>query len=147
MFKHILMPIDGTPFSDRAIEAGVRLAKTLDAQITGFIAEPEFRLPTQSEVVNRNFVSLTEHAERARSHAQAVLQRIGERAGAEGVPFDAVYVESNHPADAIVNAAEKHHCDLIVMASHTRRGLDKLLNGSATEAVMNHTRIPVLVLH
>ena len=147
MFKHILIPIDGSEFSDRAIDAGVRFAKTVNAQITGFIAEPAFRLPTPSEIVNRTFVSMSAHSERAQSHATNVLKRIGERAAAEGVPFDADFAENNDAVDAIVSAAEKHHCDLIVMASHGRRGLDKLLHGSAAEGVLTHTSIPVLVLH
>ena len=147
MFKHILIPIDGTAFSDRAIDAGVRFAKAMNAQITGFIAEPEFRLPTHNEMVTRTYVTMSGHSERARRHAEQVLQRIGARAGTERVPFDADFVESDDPVDAIVNAAEKHHCDLIVMASHGRRGLDKLLHGSAAEGVLHHTRIPVLVLH
>lgn len=147
MFKHILIPIDGTEFSDRAIDAGVRFAKTVNAHITGFIAEPEFRLPTHNEIVTRTFVSMSAHSERAQSHAISVLKRIGDRAAAEGVPFDVDFVESNNAVDAIVGAAEKHHCDLIVMASHGRRGLDRLLHGSAAEGVLSHTRIPVLVLH
>ncbi len=147
MFKHILIPIDGTEFSDRAIDAGVRFAKTVNAHITGFIAEPEFRLPTQIELVNRTFVSMSAHSERAQSHAISVLKRMGDRAAAEGVPFDADFVESDNAVDAIVGAAEKHHCDLIVMASHGRRGLDRLLHGSAAAGVLSHTRIPVLVLH
>lgn len=147
MFKHILIPVDGSEFSDRAIDAGVRFAKTVNAHITGFIAEPEFRLPSQSQIVNRTFVSMSAHSERAQSHAQSVLKRIGDRAAAEGVPFDADFVECNDAVDAIVSAAEKHHCDLIVMASHGRRGLDKLLHGSAAQGVLSHTSIPVLVLH
>ncbi len=147
MFKHILIPLDGTAFSNRAIEAGVRFAKSMDAQVTGFIAEPEFRLPTHSEMVNRTFISMSDHSERARSHAHTVLQRVSDCACAEGVPFDTDFVESNDPVDAIVHAAKKHHCDLIVMASHGRRGFDKFLHGSAAEGVLSHTRIPVLVLH
>ena len=147
MFKHILIPVDGSEFSDRAIDAGVRFAKTVNAHITGVIAEPEFRLPSQSQIVNRTFVSMSAHSERAQSHAQSVLKRIGDRAAAEGVPFDADFVECNDAVDAIVSAAEKHHCDLIVMASHGRRGLDKLLHGSAAQGVLSHTSIPVLVLH
>ena len=147
MFKHILIPIDGTEFSNRAIDAGVRFAKTMNAHITGFIAEPEFRMPSHSEMINRTFVSMSMHTERAQSHAQSVLKRIGERAAAEGVRFDADFAENNNPANAIVDAAEKHQCDLIVMASHGRQGLDRLLHGSAAEGVIAHTRIPVLVLH
>ena len=147
MFKHILIPIDGTEFSDRVIDAGVRFAKSIDARITGFIAEPEYKTPTHGEIVNRTAVTMYEHADRARSHAESVLKRIGDRAHAEGVQFDTDFVENDHAVDAIIDAAEKHHCDLIVMASHGRRGLDRLLHGSAAQGVLSHTQIPVLVLH
>ena len=146
MFKHILIPIDGTEFSDRAIEAGVRFAKSIDARITGFIAEPEYKIPTHGEIVSRTSVSMYEHSDKARSHAESVLKRMGDRARAEGVKFDAAYVENDRPVDAIVEAAEKHACDLILMASHGRTGLDAWLMGSETQKVLSHTTLPVLVL-
>lgn len=147
MFKHILIPIDGSEFSDRAIDAGVRFAKSMDARITGFIAEPEYRIPTHGEIVSRTAVSMYQHSEHASEHARSALNRIAERAKAEGVEFDSDFVENDNAVDAIVDAAEKHRCDLIVMASHGRRGLDKLLHGSAAQGVLSHTHIPVLVMH
>ena len=142
MFKHILIPVDGTVFSGRAIETGVRFAKSLDARITGFIAEPGFQMP-----VNRSFEPLSAHLERAQSHAHSVLKRIGDCASAEGVPFDADFVESSDVAEAIVDAAARHHCDLIIMASHGRHGIEKLLHHNAAAGVVSHAIIPVLVLH
>ena len=147
MFKHILIPVDGSDFSDRAIGAGVRFAKSVNARITGFIAEPEYKLPTHGEIISRTAVSMYEHSAEVRVHAQSVLRRIADRAQAEGVPYDSAFVENDRPVDAIVDAAEKHHCDLILMASHGRHGLDKLLNGSAAQGVVSHTKIPVLVMH
>lgn len=147
MFKHILIPVDGSEFSDRAIETGVQFAKSLGARITGFIAEPEYRIPTHGEIVSRKAKSMYEHEAEARKHAEGVMQRIAARAKAEGVVFDSGFVQSDQPADAIVEAADAHHCDLILMATHARRGLDKLLHGSVAGNVMAHTRVPVLVLH
>ncbi len=147
MFKHILIPVDGTEFSDRAIDAGVRFAKSVNARITGFIAEPEYKQPTRSEIISRTVVSMDEHADEVRAHAQGVLQRIAARAAAEDVPYDSAFVENDRPVDAIVDAAEKHQCDLILMASHGRHGLDKLLHGNAAQGVVSHTKIPVLVMH
>lgn len=148
MFKHILIPVDGTEFSTRAIEAGVRFAKSVGARITGFIAEPEFRKPTSREVINHAApVSTEEHSQRTRSHAEAVLARIAECARAEAVQFDTDFVENNNTVDAITDAAKKHACDLIVMMSHGHRGLARLLHGNATAGVLTHTSIPVLVLH
>ena len=148
MFKHILIPVDGTEFSTHAIDAGVRFAKSVGARITGFIAEPEFRIPTYREVLNHTVpISTEEHSQRTSSHAEAVLARIAERARAESVQFDTDFVENNNTVDAITDAAKKHRCDLIVMMSHGHRGLARLLHGNAAEGVLTHTSIPVLVLH
>ena len=135
MFKHILIPVDGTELSGRAIDTGVRFAKSVGARITGFIAEPEFRLPTQREVISHAAaLSAAEHSQRTRSHAEAVK-------------FDTEFVENNHTVYAITDAAKKHECDLIVMMSHGHRGLARLLHGNATEGVLTRSNIPVLVLH
>lgn len=147
MFKHILIPVDGSAFSDKAIDTGVQFAKSVGARITGFIAEPEYKIPSHGQVINRTAESMYEHEEKARKHAESVLKRIADHAQAAGVPYDSGFVESDQPAEAIVDAAEKHQCDLILMVSHARRGLDKLLHGSVAGTVMTRTRIPVLVLH
>ena len=148
MFKHILIPVDGTELSGRAIDTGVRFAKSVGARITGFIAEPEFRLPTQREVISHAAaLSAAEHSQRTRSHAEAVLARIAACASAEAVKFDTEFVENNHTVYAITDAAKKHECDLIVMMSHGHRGLARLLHGNATEGVLTRSNIPVLVLH
>lgn len=147
MFKHILIPIDGSEFSDRAIDAGVRFAKSIGARVTGFIAEPAYTLPSYGDMISRRDESMDAYSTRSRSHAEGVLRRIEQRAQDEGVAFDSSFVQNDDPVAAIVAAAEKNNCDLIVMASHGRRGLDKLIHGSAAEGVISHTQIPVLVLH
>ena len=147
MFKHILMPVDGTEFSAHAIEAGIRLARSIQARITGFIAEPVYMRPSYSEMITHQGEHAEDHTKRMRNQAETVLRRIGQRAHAAGVDFDGSFAESDDPALAIINTAQENDCDLIVMASHGRRGLDKLLHGSITENVISHTRIPVLVLH
>ena len=147
MFKHILVPVDGSEFSDRAIDAGVRFAKSINARITGFIAEPDYTLPLYGEIVTRQAESMEAYTKRARQHAETVLKRMGNRARTEGVEFATAFVQSDMPAEAIVDAAEENGCDLILMASHGRRGLDKLIHGSVTGKVMTHTQIPVLVMH
>ena len=147
MFKHILIPVDGSEFSDRAIDAGVRFAKSVNARITGFIAEPDYTLPLYSEMITRQAESMEAYAKRARQHAETVLTRMGKRARAEGVEFATSFVQSDAPAEAIIAAAEENGCDLILMASHGRHGLDKLVHGSVAEGVMTRTHIPVLVFH
>lgn len=147
MFKHILIPVDGSEFSDRAIDTGIRFARSIGAKVTGFIAEPEYEVPLTSEIVSRRFETIGDHREKVSAHAEAVLKRIGERARAEGVDFASDFIESDAPVDAIVGAAAKHGCDLILMASHGRRGLDRLIHGSTAEGVSTHTHLPVLILH
>ena len=145
MFKHILIPVDGSEFSDRAIHAGVHFAKTIGARVTGFIAEPDYTLPSYGDMISRRGESMDQYSTRSRSHAEGVLRRIERCARDEGVEFTSSFVQSDDPVAAIVSAAEENQCDLIVMASHGRSGLDKLIHGSATEGVMTHTQIPVLV--
>ena len=147
MFKHILIPIDGSEFSDHAIHAGVRFAKSIQARITGFIAEPDYTLPLYSEMVTRQAESMEAYTRRARTHAESVLKRIADCARTEAVEFGSSFVQSDNPAEAIIAAADENNCDLILMASHGRRGLDKLIHGSVTDGVLTHTNIPVLVFH
>ena len=147
MFKHILIPVDGSEFSDRAIQAGVDFAKSIGARVTGFIAEPDYTQPSYGDMISRRGESMDQYSTRSRAHAEGVLRRIERCARDEGVEFTSSFVQSDDPVAAIVSAAEKNQCDLIVMASHGRRGLDKLIHGSATEGVMTHTQIPVLVFH
>jgi len=147
MFKHLLIPIDGSEFSDLAIEAGVRFARSIGARITGFIAEPEVTVPNLPGFVGREAGAGGGPTVKPRLHAQSALDRIAAAATAAGVSFAIDYVAHDDAAEAIVAAAERHGCDLIVMASRERRGLDRLLHGSATGAVLNQTKLPVLVLH
>ena len=147
MFKHILIPVDGSEFSDRAMDAGVRFAKSINARITGFIAEPNYIQPSYSELMTRQAESVEAYENRTRQHAEAALNRLGSRAHAEGVEFAVSSAQSSVPSEAIIAAAEEKGCDLILMASHGRHGLDKLIHGSVTGEVMTHTRIPVLVFH
>ena len=147
MFKHILIPIDGSEFSDRVIDLGVCFAKSIHARVTGFIAEPDYTLPSYGELIQSQGESMDDYAARARRHAESALQRIQARASAEDVVFDSAFVQSDHPVQAIAAAADEHGCDLIVMVSHGRRGLDKLIHGSVAQALIARTKVPVLVLH
>ena len=146
MFKHLLIPVDGSDFSDRAIDAGVSFAKAVGARVTGFIAEPQVVVPNLPGFVGRESGAAVGMPPPARQHGQSALDRITARAGAAGVPCEVLQVADDNVAEAIVAAALRQGCDLIVMASHDRTCLDRLLHGSATDAVLGHTAIPVLVL-
>jgi nucleotide-binding universal stress UspA family protein len=145
MFKHILIPIDGSELSQKAVEEGLKLAKFANARVTALVAEPEFAVPTYSDIVAHAAVTIDEHQSQARSHAEAILGGVAKRAREAGVEFSGKFCEDDHPYAAIVREAGEGGCDLIVMASHGRHGLSALLYGSETHEVMAHSRIPVLV--
>ena len=145
MYKHILIPTDGSELSDKAIAAGVEFASKMHAKVTGFTAVPEYKLPSEVELMSRHGLSFEQYERDARRQAEVSLQRIADAAKAAGVDYDAEFVQSDHPHEAIVRAAEKHGCDLIFMASHGRRGISALLHGSQTQAVLTHSSIPTLV--
>lgn len=145
MYKHIMIPTDGSELSDKAIDAGVEFAKEIKARVTGFTAVPEYRLPSEVELMSHHGVSFEQYERDARRQAEAALQKIADRARAAGVEYDAEFVQSDHPHEAIVRAAEKHSCDLIFMASHGRRGISALIHGSQTQGVLSHSKIPTLV--
>ena len=143
MFKHLLLPTDGSELSLTAIRQGVRFAKESHARVTGVCVTPEFHVMT----FNTTMIEDTKEAFLAESRAQAEanLAPLKKAADAEGVPCDTEVAVSDHPYEAIIRVAEDKGCDLIMMASHGRRGAQALLLGSETQKVLTHTRIPVLV--
>ena len=145
MYRHILIPTDGSELAEKAVAAGIAFARTIGARVTGFTAVPEYKAPSHAELMAGNAVSLEEHERRARRRAEEVLDGVTRRARDEGVECDADFAQSDHPYEAIVHAAEAHGCDLIFIASHGRRGFSALIHGSQTQGVLTHSRIPTLV--
>ncbi len=145
MYKNILLPTDGSPLCRAAIEAGVALAAKVGARVTGFYAAPAatplaFRnlLPVRYDTTQHNAAVI---ARAARNR----LEVIARAAKAARVRCQCISVTSDFPADAILAAAKKHKCDLIVIAPHGRKGLSALLLGSQAQKVLAHAKIPVLV--
>lgn len=145
MYKHILIPIDGSPTADKAVQAGVDFARGAKARVTLFTAVPEYEPPGDAELMARRAVSLWDHERLSRDKAQAILQPAAERLRAAGIECQTAYAECNRPHEAIIDAARAHGCDLILMSSHGRRGLSELWYGSETHAVLKHSSIPTLV--
>ncbi|MCD6044015.1 MAG: putative universal stress protein [Burkholderiales bacterium] len=145
MYKHILIPTDGTPLAEKAVASGVRFAREAGARVTLFTAVPEYQPPSESQVMARQVVSLEEYARRSHDTADGVLAAGAELARAAGVEFDTDYAESDRPAHAIVEAARRHGCDAVFMASHGRSGLSRLVHGSETYEVINESEIPTMV--
>jgi nucleotide-binding universal stress UspA family protein len=144
MYKHILIPTDGSETADKAIEEGLKFANWAGAKVTFFTALPEYQVPT-GEFFSREAVSLPEFERRAAAQACELLERISQRARQAGVEPGTDYALSDRPWQAIIQAAEKNGCDLIFIASHGRKGLSALLHGSETQEVLTHSRIPTLV--
>jgi nucleotide-binding universal stress UspA family protein len=145
VYKHILIPIDGSPTADKAVQAGVDFARGAKARVTLFTAVPEYEPPGDAELMARRAVSLWDHERLSRDKAQAILQPAAERLRAAGIECQTAYAECNRPHEAIIDAARAHGCDLILMSSHGRRGLSELWYGSETHAVLKHSSIPTLV--
>ncbi|MFG1351643.1 universal stress protein [Xanthobacter autotrophicus] len=144
MYKTILVATDGSALSDLAVTQAVELAAVLHARLVLVTAsEPFHLLSTEAEQI-----ADTEDIYRRtmQQRADRILGAAAEKAAASGVPAVTVHVENDHPFEAIIATAERQLCDLIIMASHGRRGFSALVLGSQTTKVLTHSTIPVLVV-
>lgn len=144
MFKHILIPTDGSELANKAVKAGIRFAHEIGAKVTAYNAI-EDPLDDTDEASAIDPTMRDDFKRRARDAAQRRLDAIGKLATQAGVAFDSVVTEVDTPYKGIIAAAKKHKCDVIFMASHGRRGVSGLLIGSVTHKVLTHCTIPVLV--
>jgi len=145
MYKHILIPTDGSPTAEKAVVAGIDYAREVGAKVTLFTAVPEYHIPGEAELMSHRGLSLAEHESRSRQQAGETLAAAAARATSAGVAFDTDYAQSDRPSEGIIDAARRHGCDAIFMSTHGRQGLAKLWHGSETIAVLTHTDIPTLV--
>jgi nucleotide-binding universal stress UspA family protein len=145
MFRHILIPTDGSPLSAKAVKAGVAFARDTGARITGYFAlEPVYaQIYGEGYMITGRSIALLEKG--ARAAAERYVAGIGKTAKAAGVRFQGHVSKADSPYAGIIAAARKKHCDLIFMASHGRRGLAGFIMGSVTQKVLTHSDIPVLV--
>jgi nucleotide-binding universal stress UspA family protein len=147
MFKHILLPTDGSALSDKGVKQTIRMAKALGAQITAVHVVHGYRPLTEEGYVMPEVPVLREQFERdVEKHSNEVLSPVRQAAVQAGVKCDTVVATADSPYEAIISQAKKSRCDLIMMASHGRRGIQRLLHGSETSKVLTHSKIPVLVL-
>ncbi|RBA24769.1 universal stress protein [Herminiimonas fonticola] len=143
MFKHILLPTDGSPLSEIAIQKSISLAKTLGAKVTGLYVIPEYHTFTwQTEML---IDTSEDYAKFSLAQAEKFLAVIRDQAKEAGVTVALLHVISEHPYEAIIKVADDNQCDLITMASHGRKGVQGFLIGSETQKVLVHSKIPVLV--
>ena len=143
MFKHILLPTDGSSLSEAAIRKGIQFSKSIGARVTGFYAMPEFHVFTYKTEMLED--TKEQFARDSKAHAKKYLDVIEKAANDAGVVCDTVLATSDEPYEAIIQTAQDQGCDLIMMASHGRRGVRALLLGSETHKVLTHTKLPVLV--
>jgi nucleotide-binding universal stress UspA family protein len=142
MYKHILIATDGSDLAGRAVAAGLALAKTLNARVTAVTAtEPLSPMVTGEYALA---FPIKDYEEAAAKNAEHILSGVSDAAKAAGVQCATLHV-LDFPADGIVEAAKAKGCDLIVMASHGRRGLSKLILGSQATRVLTLSPVPVLV--
>ena len=143
MYKRILVSTDGSDISQKAAQSAARLAKVSGAELLAISVKEPFPYSAISEmqpVPPQEFFDAQERI--ARERVQGVI----DVAKAEGIACQAYTVEALHPWEAILDHAKSQHCDLIVMASHGRKGLSALLIGSETQKVLTHSAVPVLVI-
>jgi nucleotide-binding universal stress UspA family protein len=144
MFKHILLPTDGSAVSAAGVEKGIELAAALGAKVTALVVVEQFHVltlnPKQLESSRQDYEAT------ATRHANEALEAARAKAEAAGVPLETQMLRGDHPHEVIVATAKAEGCDLIAMASHGRRGVSAMVLGSQTARVVTHATVPVLVL-
>lgn len=144
MYKHILVPTDGSKLSDAAVKEAVTLAKNLGAKVTLLHVVPEQIWPVYAEsAVLVETYSRNEMRAESKRQAEVLLEKAAKKAG---VAVNTMQMFSDVPYEAIIKTATKQKCDLIVMSSHGRKGFAGFLLGSETQKVLTHSKVPVLVV-
>ncbi len=143
MFKHILLPTDGSVLSEMAIKKGVEFAKEINAKVCGLTVTKPFHVFT-TDVTELEDTRGT-YIEDTKVFADKRLAVLEQAAKLAGVTYEVVHKIGDHPWEEIIKTATERGCDVIFMASHGRRGVAALVIGSETNKVLTHTKIPVLV--
>ena len=143
MFKHILLPTDGSDLSLRAAKLGIELARTCGARVYALhVVAPYHTIAYMAEMLAATEITYTQDAIVRAGQYLAEVQRMADEAG---IACAGSYVLDDHPHEAIITAAREQHCDLVVMASHGWRGITRLLLGSEVHKVLLESETPVLV--
>ncbi len=146
MFRSILVATDGSAFSEKAVAGAAGLARSLGAQLMVLTVTSPFEvMDAYRDRIMDVSAAMRKHERAEAHHSTAALDSAVAVVHGAGVTCDTLAVEHDHPWEAIIRTARERGCDLIVMASHGRRGLEALLVGSETQKVLTHSGIPVLV--
>ncbi len=148
MYTHILIATDGSELGGKGVEAGIMLAKQLGARVTIVTVTEMWDSANiaASAMWMADARPIQEYENAAAEGARKILDAASAAAKAAGVTADVVHVRDKHPAEGIIQAAQDRGADLVVMASHGRRGLGRLILGSQTTEVLTHSKVPVLVV-
>jgi nucleotide-binding universal stress UspA family protein len=143
VYKHILIPTDGSELSAKAVRHGIAFAKSIGAKITVLTAtEPFHVFSTDPKMLTDTAPVYKKHAE---EFAAKTLGAVATSAKAAGVPCEIIHLKEGSPYEGIIATAKAKGCDLILMASHGRRGVSAVVLGSETVKVLTHSKTPVLV--
>lgn len=143
MFKHILIATDGSELAQKAVAQGLQIAKGIGAKVTAITVTEPWVAVAPGEVAMA--FPIKEYDESVAANAAQILSVVADEARTAGIACATLHVKDQFPAEGIIDTAEKNGCDLIVMASHGRRGLMRFLLGSQAIKVLTHSAIPVLV--
>ncbi len=146
MYQRILVATDGSTLSKKAVSSAIELAVTCNAELIAMKVVPRYPQAYFEGSIPLSAVEISRVEKQWTDSAQAQLAAVEKAAKNQSVSIKAITVKSDVVSDAIIAAAKKHKADLIVMASHGRKGIKRLLLGSETQQVLTHSHIPVLVL-
>jgi nucleotide-binding universal stress UspA family protein len=146
MYRKILVATDGSTLSKKAVRSAIELAGAVGAELIALYVVPRYPVSYFEGGVTVSTADIARTEKQWTERGQAVVDAVRDAAVAEGVKAKATVVKSDLIAEAILANVKKNKCDLVVMASHGRRGLKRILLGSETQQVLTHSTVPVLVL-
>lgn len=146
MYQRILVATDGTTLSKKAVQSAIELAAAVGADLVAVYVVPRYPVSYFEGGITISMEDVARTEKQWSDKGQAVVDAVQQAGLVDGVTTKAVVVQSDLVAESIMAAAKKYKCDLVVMASHGRKGIKRVLLGSETQHVLTHSAVPVLVL-
>jgi|SRR5262245_36249975 len=147
MYRHILIATDGSELAGKAVKHGIALAKDLNVPVSVVTVTEKWSAFDMARDARQGYLNpIARYEGLAATAADNVLENAAQVAKSQGVPCELVHVQDQHPAEGIIATATGKGCDLIVMASHGRRGVDRILLGSQANEVLTHSKVPALIV-